>query len=186
MNPRNRSIWLNKTMPKIDLWATTKSLNNRTEERAALGLGRVIFVNNSYDSSFEYIYLKPPVLFFYRWYYCAWYRGALKFRDRLRPTFDEIRSLDQMLRYVLHSSTRLLHALLAREKQMLPPIGVPSRSSAEHASLIVLQMLHYVKELHDCGAEAGRNWPAKTLPQLPYPRRSKEVKTVPTKVSSKK
>ena len=49
MNPRNRSIWLNKTMPKIDLWATTKSLNNRTEERAALGLGRVIFVNNSYD-----------------------------------------------------------------------------------------------------------------------------------------
>ena len=36
MNPRNRSSWLNKTIPKIDLWATTKSLNNRTEERAAL------------------------------------------------------------------------------------------------------------------------------------------------------
>ena len=50
MNPRNRTVWLQRSMPLIDLWATTKSLNMRPEERDALKLGNMLFVNNSYDT----------------------------------------------------------------------------------------------------------------------------------------
>ena len=50
MNPRNRTVWLQRSMPLIDLWATTKSLNTRPEERDALKLRNMLFVNNSYDT----------------------------------------------------------------------------------------------------------------------------------------
>ncbi len=50
MNPRNRTVWLQRSMPLIDLWATTKSLNVRPEERDALKLRNMLFVNNSYDT----------------------------------------------------------------------------------------------------------------------------------------
>lgn len=49
MNRRNRTIWLQRSIPLIDLWATTKSLNVRPEERKKLGFRQIIFVNNSYD-----------------------------------------------------------------------------------------------------------------------------------------
>ena len=49
MNPRNRTIWQQQALHLIDLWATTKSLNTRAEERAVLKPRKMLFVNNSYD-----------------------------------------------------------------------------------------------------------------------------------------
>lgn len=49
MNPVHRSRWLDRAMPRFDLWVTTKSFNARPEEVPALGARRVLFVDNSFD-----------------------------------------------------------------------------------------------------------------------------------------
>ena len=49
MNPRNRTVWLQRSMPLIDLWATTKSLNMRRRSGNA-ETWNMLFVNNSYDT----------------------------------------------------------------------------------------------------------------------------------------
>ena len=49
MNSKNRTIWLQQSMRLADLWATTKSLNVRPEERRILNVPNMLFVNNSYD-----------------------------------------------------------------------------------------------------------------------------------------
>lgn len=49
MNPVHRSLVLEAAMPLFDLWVTTKSFNAAPREVPALGVRRVLFVNNSYD-----------------------------------------------------------------------------------------------------------------------------------------
>lgn len=49
MNPLNRTLSLQRAMPIIDLWATTKSLNILPPEQNSLGFRNALFVNNSYD-----------------------------------------------------------------------------------------------------------------------------------------
>lgn len=48
MNPIHRSRWTEGCMPLFDLWVTTKSFNAEPAEVPALGVRRVLFVNNSY------------------------------------------------------------------------------------------------------------------------------------------
>lgn len=49
LRPRNRSVWVTRSIPLFDLWVTTKSYNARPEEIPAMGARKVLFVNNSYD-----------------------------------------------------------------------------------------------------------------------------------------
>ncbi len=49
MNKRLRTVWLESAIPFIDLWSSTKSFNLRPEEMPKLGVGPMLFVNNSYD-----------------------------------------------------------------------------------------------------------------------------------------
>lgn len=51
MNKRLRTVWLDSSIPYIDLWASTKSFNLRPAEIPSLGVGQMLFVNNSYDPS---------------------------------------------------------------------------------------------------------------------------------------
>lgn len=49
MNPLHRSRWIEAALSLFDLWVTTKSFNALPEEMPALGVRRVLFVNNSFD-----------------------------------------------------------------------------------------------------------------------------------------
>ena len=49
MNPIHRSRYLDQCIPFFDLWVTTKSYNAKSHELPALGVKKVLFVNNSYD-----------------------------------------------------------------------------------------------------------------------------------------
>jgi spore maturation protein CgeB len=51
MNPHHLSRWTEAALPLFDLWVTTKSANARGEEMPAMGVRRVLFVDNSYDPS---------------------------------------------------------------------------------------------------------------------------------------
>ncbi len=51
MNSRLRTVWLEKLIPEIDLWVTTKSFNTAPDEMPSLGVRKMLFVNNSYDPS---------------------------------------------------------------------------------------------------------------------------------------
>lgn len=49
MNPRHRSRWIEASIPRFDLWVTTKSFNAELQELPALGAQKVLFVHNAYD-----------------------------------------------------------------------------------------------------------------------------------------
>ncbi|KIL97826.1 hypothetical protein CCC_00887 [Paramagnetospirillum magnetotacticum MS-1] len=49
MNPVHRSRQIEGALPLFDLWVTTKSFNARPEEMPSLGVGRILFVDNSFD-----------------------------------------------------------------------------------------------------------------------------------------
>jgi spore maturation protein CgeB len=49
MNPVHRSRRLEDALGLFDLWVTTKSFNTRPEEMPSLGVGRMLFVDNSFD-----------------------------------------------------------------------------------------------------------------------------------------
>lgn len=51
MNKRLRTVWLESSIPYIDLWSSTKSFNLSPAEMPSLGVGQMFFVNNSYDPS---------------------------------------------------------------------------------------------------------------------------------------
>lgn len=51
MNRRLLTRWLQWCIPYIDLWVTTKSFNLDATEVPSLGVRRMFFVNNSYDSA---------------------------------------------------------------------------------------------------------------------------------------
>ena len=49
MNPHHLSRWIERALPRFDLWVTTKSMNAEPHEMPAKGVRRVLFVDNSYD-----------------------------------------------------------------------------------------------------------------------------------------
>jgi len=51
MNPRLRTLWLERSLGQFDLWVTTKSFNAAPEEMPSLGVGEMLFVNNSFDEN---------------------------------------------------------------------------------------------------------------------------------------
>lgn len=50
MNSRHRTRWLEGALSLFDLWATTKSFNARPEEMPSLGVRKIMFVNNAFDT----------------------------------------------------------------------------------------------------------------------------------------
>jgi hypothetical protein len=48
LNPIHRSRWIERSLGLFDLWVTTKSFNAEPEELPALGVRRVLFVDNTY------------------------------------------------------------------------------------------------------------------------------------------
>lgn len=51
MNPRLRTIWLERSLRLFDLWVTTKSFNMDPGELPSLGADEMMFVNNSFDDN---------------------------------------------------------------------------------------------------------------------------------------
>jgi len=49
MNPRHRTVWMERCIPLYDLWVTTKSFNASPTEVPSLGAKQVLFVHNSFD-----------------------------------------------------------------------------------------------------------------------------------------
>lgn len=54
MNPRHRSLWIEKSIPYFNLWVTTKSYNLHPHEMPAMGVRRMVFVNNGFDPACHY------------------------------------------------------------------------------------------------------------------------------------
>ncbi|MEX2450264.1 MAG: glycosyltransferase [Rhodospirillales bacterium] len=49
MNPRHRTVWIQRAMPNFDLWVTTKSFNTNPEELPRFGVRNFLFVDNTFD-----------------------------------------------------------------------------------------------------------------------------------------